>query len=304
MEKVRAKYNFQMDFELSCMDFVTHFFMSVFHLQFLSRPGDKTFSSLFATGISLIPRYLAVIVVGISYLVLRHHFDTLSIPDGLIRPAENPFYEFTGTKRILSYSLVFTVHIGKVFLIDPIGFAHEYGFNCLPAVDNAMEDMRLIFPIIMCYIFVSIAMSCLRNGLETSLLFLVGLSWVFTLFPISGVMKVGTFIADRIIVPSTVTFAIFGGVLITKWLYGEKNGPGNTKGSNSRFMLAIKYGVIAALLTFMGFKVTTRGNDWMNSVSLIESSLKNCPNSAKSNLEMSKVHSGMYHNMFDLDKSL
>merc|ERR1719491_1725446 len=42
----------------------------------------------------------------------------------------------------------------------------------------------------------------------------------------------------------------------------------------------------------------------MSSFTLIKSSLRNCPNSAKSNLEMSKIYSGMYWEMTDFPKSL
>jgi len=268
---------------------------------FFSRTGEKTFKSLLQTGVALIPRYLAVIAVGIAYLILRHHFDTLSIPDGLIRPAENPYYEFTGTKRILSYSLVLAVHIGKLFLADPIGFSHEYGFNCLPPVEDGLEDLRLVFPTVLFSVIILVSLSCLKKGLESSLLLAVGLSWVFTLLPISGVIKVGTFIADRIIVASTVTYAIFGGVFLTKWLHLKQQ---KDKTSATPNIFKIKIGSISCILILLGARVANRGFEWMDSLSLIQSSLKNCPNSAKSNLEMSKIYSGMYQEMFDMEKSL
>ena len=233
-----------------------------------------------------------------------------------MRPAENPFYDFVGIKRTLSYSVVLAVHIGKLILLDPIGFSHEYGYNCLPAVeitfqnnlqtiiemiyDVITQDSRILFPIGFFVLFFTIGILCLRKGLDASLLFFVGFSWIFTLFPISGVVKVGTFIADRILVPSTVTFAIFGGVLLTNWSFQSWN----LKQNKSSPQLYLKYFIICILLVHMGWKVTKRGNDWMTSFHLLDSSLKNCPNSAKSNLEMSKVYSGMYPSLLDMKKSL
>ena len=54
----------------------------------------------------------------------------------------------------------------------------------------------------------------------------------------------------------------------------------------------------------MGRKVVKRGYEWMDSFTLLQSSLEHCPNSAKSNLEMSKVHTGLYKEKFDLGVSL
>ena len=42
----------------------------------------------------------------------------------------------------------------------------------------------------------------------------------------------------------------------------------------------------------------------MDSVTLMESSLKTCPRSIKSNLETSKLYSGLVPHMLDLDKAL
>ena len=44
--------------------------------------------------------------------------------------------------------------------------------------------------------------------------------------------------------------------------------------------------------------------EWMDSVPLLESSLRSCPRSTKSNLEMSKIYSGLVPHMMDFEKSL
>lgn len=184
-------------------------------------------SDLCDTVFKLLPRYFAIAAPVFSYLYLRHAYDTLDIPHALIRPAENPFYRFTGLQRTLSYSLVLAVHVGKLFLLDPLGFAHEYGYACLPAVDvvdGAVADLRLLAPLLLgVTLVVTILYTTTRRGLESTLMLTVALSWVATLFPISGVVKVGTFIADRILVPSTVAFAVFGAIFLTNWICRGKD---------------------------------------------------------------------------------
>jgi hypothetical protein len=49
--------------------------------------------------------------------------------------------------------------------------------------------------------------------------------------------------------------------------------------------------------------VHNRTLEWMDSIPLIESSLKTCPEFAKGHLEMSKIYSGLYPERFDLLQS-
>eukprot|EP00978_Attheya_sp_CCMP212_P016314 scaffold42634_cov33-Attheya_sp.AAC.1 len=53
----------------------------------------------------------------------------------------------------------------------------------------------------------------------------------------------------------------------------------------------------------MGHKVHVRSSEWMTSYALLESSLKTCPRSAKSNLEFSKIFSGLYPDQLDLKRA-
>jgi hypothetical protein len=59
------------------------------------------------------------------------------------------------------------------------------------------------------------------------ILLLVFFAWMATLFPIAGILKIGTFIADRIVVPSTVGTCIFGGRLLALWIDGRNDNENN-----------------------------------------------------------------------------
>lgn len=253
---------------------------------------ETELTTLLRTLLSMIPRHVLVAAPVFVYLYLRYAYDTLDIPEGLIRPAENPFYEFTGRKRILSYSLVLSVHAAKSLLIDPLGFAHEYGYNCLPAVES-FDDPRLLGPALLATAVVgtivgSVLVAPPRRRLGSALLpAAVALSWAATLFPVSGVVKVGTFVADRIVVPSTVATTILGGRLLS--------GPSSSRFSRLRAVLgALALGRAAA-------SVVRRAREWTEPYALYESALAACPDSAKSHLEMSKMFTGAAGRVLELD---
>lgn len=238
----------------------------------------------------LLPRYTVILLLNFVYIGGRFALDTLSIPDGLIRPAENPFYEFRGMHRIRNYLYVISIHVAKSLNLDFIGFSHEYGTDCIPAL-NSWSDVRLLIPVGMILAVATMCVYIVIAKRQYTLLLLVHLSWLATLFPISGIIKVGTFVADRIVVASTVSTSIWIGTILSYW-FQRRGGK------------VIKGACIAALLIIMWYRVHVRSLQWMDSLPLLQSSLKTCPRSAKSHLEMSKVHSGLYPDEFNLTNSL
>jgi hypothetical protein len=243
----------------------------------------------------LLPKYVVIFALTVLYITGRYVLDTLSIPDGLIRPAENPFYEFTGMRRVLSYAYVISIHVAKSFGLDFIGFSHEYGRDCIRPIDS-FYDTRLFIPfgMITCVVVVVVVIFTKTRRQQQYLLpLLMHLCWMATLFPISGIIKVGTFVADRIVVASTVSTSVLIGTLLTRWLQPKR--------ANNRVW---KLSFCAVLFTTMWYRLHMRSLQWMDSVPLLQSSLITCPRSSKSHLEMSKVHSGLYPEYFNLTKSL
>lgn len=238
------------------------------------------------TLVSLLPRIFVVCGLTFVYLFGRYYFDTLQINLALIRKAENAFAHYEGRKRLLSFPLVIAIHIGKMFTIDPIGSSHEYGFDCIRGVESE-DDIRLIYPIGIALALLATAVVCLKRGIGSTLMFLVFASWMATLFPICGFLTVGTFIADRLTVASSFGFCVFAGKTLTMlfcYFYKRKN--------NEAL-------ITVALFSFMYMsnlygRVSNRTVEWTTNVSLLESSLVTCPRSAKSNLETSKIYSGLY----------
>ena len=286
--------------------------------------AEQQSSPLLKTIIKLLPRYVLLVLISITYLLYRQYNDSLSIPNGLIRPAENPFFDkldknqWTLMKRAINYSYILSVHILKAFGIDIIGFSHEYGYDCIPEM-TSLHDVRLIIPLVLLLVFTGVAawafyewtISRRSNnlqqeamGLQRVLLTLVFFSWMATLFPISGILKVGTFVADRIAVASSFGTCIFVGRLFAVWIVSaDKTNAMNANAKRCTNLLKIF--MLFYICTFHLAKRThNRSAEWMDSVTLMESSLKTCPRSIKSNLETSKLYSGLVPHMLDLDKAL
>ena len=252
-----------------------------------------------------------------AYLLLRHQFGWIHIPRGLIRPAENPFYTLDGIDRILNYSFVLSIHVVKSLgmgYFDLVGFSHEYGFDCIERIVS-LRDARLSIPLTLIaavfflfYRFCRKPSSNLQNRKrlwceERILIFLTFGAWMASLFPVSGFIRVGTFIADRIVIASTVASAIlWTRILCVIFELGRTEVIGTTSATGKKGALSL-----ALLLASypLWVKLQMRSAQWMFPVSLLQSSLKSCPRSAKSNLEMAKVYnSGLLGTPTDKEKAL
>ena len=298
---------------------------------------SSTRSIIIETITTLLPRYALLVLISATYLAYRYCNDSLSIPDGLIRPAENPYYDhaynhhppWTLSWRLINYSYIVSLHIMKSFGVEIVGCSHEYGYDCIPEMQS-LRDRRLVLPMMLAILLGSIyawswcggmqkgaKTSCDDNGdemkmqkchveeerVERVLLCLVFLSWLATLFPISGVLKVGTFVADRIVVASTFGTCIFAGRFLALGIIG--GGRHNEHGNKQLSKTTIVYVILLCLgMHKLAGRTHRRASEWMDSVPLLESSLKACPRSIKSNLEMSKLYSGLVPHMLDLEKAL
>jgi hypothetical protein len=323
-------------------------------------PADDV-AALIETVIDLLPRYILLILTSSSYLIYRIVNDTLSIPDGLIRPAENPFYDnvskhrWTLASRIANYSYVLGLHVAKSFGIEIVGYSHEYGYHCIPEMVMDPIDARLFLPASIFVLFAAMTVASWRGvgvgrcrveeegrrrgRVRRVLLCLVFLSWMATLFPIAGVLKVGTFVSDRIVVASTFGTCILVGRIFALCIVGggdsDDDGTGEeysndddydaargrsygspsggrwettmakttraTKNTSRRFVFLLLLGMC---LYNLAMRTHRRASEWMDSVPLLESSLRACPRSIKSNLEMSKIYSGLVPHMLDLERAL
>lgn len=319
---------------------------------------DSSIILLSRTIIELLPRYICLLLLSIIYLLYRKYCnDSLSIPIGLIRPAENPYYDAIYNKqpgwdtitRIINYSYIVGIHIAKSFGIEIIGYSHEYGYDCIPEIKSSFFDVRLVLPIGIILLFVTAAIwswygynysfddnneTLLGRGRDQTycvLPYLVLVLWMATLFPIAGIIKVGTFVSDRIVVASTFGTCIFVGRAFALCIVGSidnDDGDDNYKdvgsaaglttgsstnkqrGTATSTTIAKYTRMMSSLIFFvlcsfnLARRTIRRSSEWMDCVPLFESSIKACPRSIKSNLEMSKLFSGLIPHMTDLDKAL
>lgn len=269
-------------------------------------PNDLMIVEYIRVALSQWPRLLLLALsIGIYYGG-RAFFDTLDIPEGLIRPAENPFYHFSGIHRVRNYLYVIALHLHKSWWIislpkNPMGFSHEYGYDCIPQVET-WDDSRMISVYIMgtmlvgsLLLAVKILFSKHNQRMGTTLGFIaVHWAWMLTLFPITGLVKVGTFVSDRIVVASTISVSwIVGTILyhyVVNWFAKLPFRP-------------LQGMILGWWLMTSCMIVHNRALDWMDSVSLLNSSLETCPRFAKAHMEVSKIHSGLYPSLLNLTKS-
>ena len=262
--------------------------------------GDGLMRQVLTAAWQVAARIVLVVTGGLAYAGGRYYFDTLSIPDGLIRPAENPFYSLTGQARVRNYAYVLAIHAAKAWDLDFVGFSHEYGHACIKTIDS-WEDERLYIPAAMVLVtcLTAFYLAFIRQRRRASLsigllLFLVHLAWMATLFPVAGIVKVGTFIADRIVVTSTVSVSIIMANAVTSWVLWR---PKDRKQHRQKLWILALVGLC------MWRRVHNRTLEWMDSIPLLKSSLETCPDFAKGHLEISKVYSGLYPERYDLNQS-
>jgi protein O-mannosyl-transferase len=241
----------------------------------------------------LVPRVVVLFVSSVAYLVVRVILDWVSIPEGLIRPAENPFFLLEGWHRVRNYSYILSIHAFKSFQFDFVGLSQEYGFECIREL-HQWADPRFGVPIVVVLLLLQSGKKCWDQGLEFVLFFLMHLSWLVTLFPISGLVKVGTFVSDRIVVASTVPYSIFLAAYLCQSVMSTQN----------KQLRRVKIVPIILLFVVMWYRAHHRSLAWMDSFELLSASLKSCPRSAKNHLEISKVYSGNSRGKYDLKKAL
>ena len=148
------------------------------------------------------------------------------------------------------------------------------------------------------------------------MLWVMHLSWMVTLFPITGIVKVGTFVSDRIAVPASVGTSILMAYGITQWLttttYPRSSSQQRPQQQQRRrrpqrnqlhqhnnnrwnpIRWTYREWMLLVLFVFSWRRIHRRTLEWMNPIALLESSLRTCPRSAKSHLEYSKTLSGLY----------
>jgi hypothetical protein len=79
------------------------------------KQSNSSSSILLKTFVTLLPRFILLVMTSVTYLTYRYMNGSLTIPDGLIRPAENPFYnkvesdQWTFPQRIINYSYILSL---------------------------------------------------------------------------------------------------------------------------------------------------------------------------------------------------
>ena len=181
-----------------------------------------------------------------------------------------------------------------LIIYDRAGIAHEYGFNSVPPLSIEYFEPGYLVLLGTIMSIVGCAVFCFLNGTGTFLHYLVFASWFATLFPITGIVPTGTFIAERLMYPSTVAVAIYGARLLTG-LIVVRTSDSTMDFTQTCFRLIVL--ILAAKSTYIG--VHDRICDWCDSTRLLQTTLRNFPNNAlsKYDLGIRIVKEGIDHNV-------
>lgn len=243
-----------------------------------------------------------------SYLAIRYFGGMMTIPTGLLEPAESPFIHLKGMERFLSFAYVVSIHIGKSIGLDWIGFAHEYSPPCITSI-KTLTDPRLIgtfvFVVVVCSVSQTLVLQYFdakeRNDQNSRkvtdngkdllpiLHWIISLAWISTLFPIAGILRVGTFVADRMVLASTVPISIYGGLAMSSLCSTVHHQQMQETKNDKRLLIGTLFTLF--LLAFWAPCVWKRTGDWTSHERLFEQTRRTCPNSAKNLLQLSKIHS-------------
>ena len=176
-----------------------------------------------------------------------------------------------------------------------IGVAHEYGFSSVPELPIDKYDSGYLVILFTMLSMLASGLFCFSRGGGLFLHYLVFACWFASLFPITGIIPTGTFIAERLIYASTVAVAIYGGRLLTSVIVVRSNDGLNIDITQTSFRVMLL--LLVSRNVYLG--VHDRICDWCDSTSLLRTTLRTFPNNALSlyDLAIRTVKLGIDHNV-------
>lgn len=267
-----------------------------------------------------------------AYLYLRHSFQILAINQMLFRTIVSPFYHLQGWSRIVNYGMITALHVFKGFyFIDEhltLGQAHEYARGCVEEIQIRNDDgdalsssagffsafvtmmtsdLRAWYIIVLICVFAGIfygvAVHKQHRSVRGTLYYLVFATWFATLFPITGIMTTGTFIADRLVLPCTVASSMFVAKGFVSWmqmleLKRQRQRQRQNGGTYTLFLASgavafaekVSYVLMFVVLAQLSRQVFHTTKSWTTRFDNLQMTLRTCPNSVKGNLEFGMIH--------------
>ena len=213
----------------------------------------------------------------------------------LIRRAENPFSLLSGQEKAFSLAYLHFRYMRQLLL--PYELCAEYSFDCIPSISSLFDPRNMLscatYLVVISLVVFGLHSSCLaaaapstnisqekkkgKDGLAgmrmkpTALLHAV--VWMVVPFvPASGVfLRLGTLLAERLLYVPSLGFCLLLAMLIRRTC-------------SSRRMVV--WGIVGLYLV----KSYTYNQSWHSDTTLFFESLRVCPNSAKLNLQVAKIH--------------
>eukprot|EP01063_Lacrimia_lanifica_P018055 TRINITY_DN25017_c0_g1_i1.p1 TRINITY_DN25017_c0_g1~~TRINITY_DN25017_c0_g1_i1.p1 ORF type:complete len:673 (+),score=203.08 TRINITY_DN25017_c0_g1_i1:60-2078(+) len=199
---------------------------------------------------------------------------------------ENPIQrEELWTTRALWYS---EVHFWYFFLlVCPIYSCQDWGFNVIPCPDYPVKAAVTYLIVFGAPLAALATAHRERVAIATALL-------VITFVPASGVLLVGTVLAERLLLIPSAGFALGAAAAWDAWDGAQQTAetPAAAKNNKTppraaRGFSVVQWGVLGIVLAWYGGRTVTRNEDWVDPESLYKSGVATCPTSAKGHLQLS-----------------
>ncbi|RYH20080.1 DUF1736 domain-containing protein [archaeon] len=194
-----------------------------------------------------------------------------------------------------------------MLLIYPAEQAAEYSFNCIPSVKSwsdvrAFQSMSMLAAICFLVLYsIKLAVEAEKAALvlpseadkgrvvRSGYLLMDGLMWLLvSFFPLTGIVfRLGTLLAERLLFLPSVGFCLVQSYLLyhlTKRLMKHMS-------TSNLAQKTCFYSVAAVIVSFYIQKAREYNPHWKNDASLFLHTVHVCPNSAKSQLQVSKLYS-------------
>eukprot|EP01064_Diplonema_japonicum_P025914 TRINITY_DN37335_c0_g1_i1.p1 TRINITY_DN37335_c0_g1~~TRINITY_DN37335_c0_g1_i1.p1 ORF type:complete len:643 (+),score=175.98 TRINITY_DN37335_c0_g1_i1:65-1930(+) len=184
---------------------------------------------------------------------------------------DNPisFYK-TGGEKLSHYTYVHAWYF--LLSVFPNWSCSDWGFNVLPK-EHSPFPAFIAYSLLISFPFAAL-FTRYRNACALGTVLIV-----IPFLPASGIVPVGTVLAERLLFIPTAGFAIWGGLLLDISL--AKLGKRRS---------GVAYVCVAVLLTFFAYKTTMRSDDWNTPEKLFTGTIETCPSSAKAQYSLGVVY--------------
>ncbi len=205
---------------------------------------------------------LAVSAMTVLYMIIRY-----TLLSGVMAH-RNAYPGATFMYTVLTLPKIIVLYIGK--LLVPVGLSIDYA----PRVVTSVLSASFIFPIIIILILLSITIVSYKRGRKVVA---YGILWFFiTVLPVTNIIPIGIFMADRFLYIPSLGLAFVGGYILDGLV-------------NRNYNRRIVFGCIIVIMLSSMVLVVRRNTDWRNEYVLWSKTAETTPASFRAQGSLGQI---------------